>query len=1242
MKDIFKKGLLSMLCVGAVLYSTVVFAGPAKPELFEHTQPDGGVITARLWGDEFYNFIGDEEGYLLTETDDGALAYVTENDANELVVASPSKSGRPADAVKGFDLRPDIPAHFGIEEEQDEEEEIEEPAIMFAASAQEGTMREQKLLIVVPDYNDFQMKTDIWTADVFNRTFFSQSSDVYSVANYYKEVSGDRVTFVPAFTSSDIDSTAKGTNAIIDADLTDTYGVYTNGVIRVKLDKNHIDKSNISTGESNAEAKKILTELDQYVDFSVLSGGKATMSNSDFSILLLLPGYEKSGTSSSPGVWAHKTWLSSGYATTLDGVKLCTSGSGYLMVGSLDVNSSKNTPSKAGVFCHELGHLVFGLPDLYATDGGTDYSGLESLSLMNAGSWGAYTGYIGGTHPAHLDAWCKYHLGWYDEEDLLEVDESHVGEYELVNWLSDKDGYKMIKINSTKDDEYYLLENRRFLSFDKGIRYKFTATGVAAYRIDKKRTTSAYISGNNINNGSDPGVKVMHSGKGLTDFYTSTKPMWYTGNNRITSFGKATFPNNVLNTPVYYTDPIDEKEYLIAEDSGVGFSVHSPSQEVMKVKLGMNDVDSQVYTSSGSTKMYLFNNTDGPISTVPFLAEYNGNSMNNLLKYDRITVDGKGYGATSDQTLTVDTATYKYKNFTLDFPKFTPYFTDYVPPVPQEKVYRLAVDADNDARDGAYDGMRVKEGSYVLFNVLNGYTYLNNGYLAESTTAPKKLVALKIGRGTNKFTAANDKETLDGDTIIGIPTGGTKNAVTSDYLTDVTATSGIADTDHATIYNVNTGASMIVDASTAFTTGGADYIKFSGDVYYTLSNKKINGSTGYCAIFAVEGSSKKYISIFDDGSIGVGASGTYAKTGIILSPDTWHHVEICSDSTGKSLDVYINGVLAIKGYTGAGTFTKGFKVHTGLVNSQIYYSNLNYTLHIPGTDDEEEDTGMKFALNTTGGLANMTSGENAVVGSKVEFSKPRISQGNTVKYFNNGIDITDTVEEGNGIVSITVANKGDNKIKAVNYNGNEVVEESEEINVVGITVTGSGTNGGTDTIWPPDTKYAAYLEEGAEATEEEIAIAKKLWGVVDGVATRKPARGTGTATAGYSVNLETSDYLYLRTNIFINDELASDTPWFSRWEGNYIRINGNNNRILINTATDTGVTVQANEWQKIEIYADGTNMDIYINGVLKGKKCAPLSMTSVRMWLGSSSADAEPNLYIDRLDYLRGNRNIEQ
>lgn len=1240
MRNIIRKGLLSVLCIGAVLYSTVVFASPAKPALFEHTQPDGSVIYARMWGDEFYNFIGDEDGYLLREAEDGGLCYVTEDDANELVVAAPSKNGRPADAVKGFDLRPDTPARF-VDEEA-ESEEAEEAGIAFASS--DGTMREQKLLIVVPDYNDRQMQ-DVWTPALFNSTFFSQEKGVYSVANYYKEVSDGRVTFVPAFRISEVGDTATGTNAAIDADLSDTYGVYTDGVMRIKLDKKHPNSSDLSAGESNTIVQDILAAVDEYIDFSVLCGGKSTMANSDFSIVFLMPGYEKSGTTSSPGIWAHKSYLFSKYSVSHDGVKLCTSSSGYLMAGSFDtLSNGEDSPSKAGVFCHELGHLTFCLPDLYATDGGTDNSGLESLSLMNSGSWGAYnTNYPAGSHPAHLDAWCKYYLGWYDDEDFLEVDETHAGEYELVNWLSNKDGYKLIKINSTRDDEYYLLENRRFTSFDRGIRYYFNSEGMVAYRIDKKRTTSSYISGNTINNGDDPGIKVMHSGRGLSAFYNSAKPMWYKGTNRMTSFGAGTFPNNSLNTLNIYTDPIDEEEILLAEDSGVGFTVLSSAGEVMKVKIGMNDVDTQVHTSSGKTKMYVFNNTNGTISTVPFLAEYSGSSMSNLLKYPRVTIGGKGYKATEDGALTVDTGKYKYKNFTLDFPKFTPYYTDYVPPVPQEKVYRLAVDAKG-TREGAYDGMRVKEGSYVLFNVLNGYTYLNNGYLAEIGDAPKKLVALKIDRGTNDFTASKGSEILDGDTIIGIPTGGTKNEITSQYLTDISASSGVADVNHTAVYNANTAYKLIMDASTAFTTGGADYIKFSADVYYTLKSKKINGTTGYSAIFGVEGSSKKYISVFDDGSIGIGASGTYTKTGLTLSPDTWHHIEICSDSTGKSLDVYINGVLAIKGYTGAGTFTKGFKVNTGLVNAQVYYSNLSYTLHIPGVDDEEveEDTGMKFALNTTGGLANMTSGENAVVGNKVEFSAPRISRGNTVKYLNNGTEITDTVEVGVGVVYIPVANKGDNKIKAVEYNGNEVVRESEEINIVGEVLTGGGKNGGNDEYWPVETKYAAYLEEGAEATEEEITVARKLWGVVDGATTRKPAQGIGSASSSVTVNLETSDYLYLKMNIFINDELVSDNPWISRWSSNYIRINETNNHILVNSSTDTGVTLQANEWQKIEIYYDGSNMDIYINGVLKGKNCGALSMGTAKMYIGSSSGTTEPNLYMDRLDYWRGGRIIEQ
>ena len=65
------------------------------------------------------------------------------------------------------------------------------------------------------------------------------------------------------------------------------------------------------------------------------------------------------------------------------------------------------TQETIGVFAHEYGHAL-GLPDLYDTDYSSN--GIGDWSLMAGGSYN----YIvrGGDSPAHLDAWCKYSLGW--------------------------------------------------------------------------------------------------------------------------------------------------------------------------------------------------------------------------------------------------------------------------------------------------------------------------------------------------------------------------------------------------------------------------------------------------------------------------------------------------------------------------------------------------------------------------------------------------------------------------------------------------------------------------------------------------------------------------------------------------------------------------------------------------------------------------------------------------------------
>ena len=90
-------------------------------------------------------------------------------------------------------------------------------------------------------------------------------------------------------------------------------------------------------------------------------------------------------------IWSHK-WVFTGGPFDADGTKIF----GYLTIPE---------NCKIGVCAHELGHLLFGWPDLYDTDGSSE--GLGNWCLMGGGSWNG-----SGDIPAHPSAWCKVNQGW--------------------------------------------------------------------------------------------------------------------------------------------------------------------------------------------------------------------------------------------------------------------------------------------------------------------------------------------------------------------------------------------------------------------------------------------------------------------------------------------------------------------------------------------------------------------------------------------------------------------------------------------------------------------------------------------------------------------------------------------------------------------------------------------------------------------------------------------------------------
>lgn len=159
-------------------------------------------------------------------------------------------------------------------------------------------------------------------------------------------------------------------------------------------------------------------------------------------------------TGASGDIWSHK-WVVSGGAMNVDSTKIYA----YLTVPE---------DCRIGVCAHELGHLLFGFPDLYDTDYSSE--GIGNWCLMAGGSWGG-----GGDTPSHPSAWCKANQGW-----VTVVNRTTNG---TVNVADVKDSRKVYRLwkNGAASSEYFLVENRQKKQFDTSL----PAGGLLIWHIDE-------------------------------------------------------------------------------------------------------------------------------------------------------------------------------------------------------------------------------------------------------------------------------------------------------------------------------------------------------------------------------------------------------------------------------------------------------------------------------------------------------------------------------------------------------------------------------------------------------------------------------------------------------------------------------------------------------------------------------------------------------------------------------------
>jgi immune inhibitor A len=297
--------------------------------------------------------------------------------------------------------------------------------VRAAAHARAPVRGQVRVLVVLVDFSDREFSVD---PARFEELFFSTGSLVTgSVQEYFTDVSGGLVEIVgevvgPLRMQETLEWYANGNFGIGNP----------SGDPRAHFLAEHAARE----ADGATDLRPYDNDGDGYVDaFVMVHAGR---------------GGEETGD---PGdLWSHKWVLPQEYEA--DGTKVFA----YLTIPE---------DAKLGVSAHELGHLLFGWPDLYDTDGTS--AGIGDWCLMAGGSWNA-----GGDVPAHPSAWCKAKQGWVTVENVTAD-----GPVSLPD-VKDTRTVHRLWTGGADSQEHFLLEHRRRTGYDS----ELPGEGLLVWHVD--------------------------------------------------------------------------------------------------------------------------------------------------------------------------------------------------------------------------------------------------------------------------------------------------------------------------------------------------------------------------------------------------------------------------------------------------------------------------------------------------------------------------------------------------------------------------------------------------------------------------------------------------------------------------------------------------------------------------------------------------------------------------------------
>lgn len=420
--------ILCGMCMG----SLASWAVPARPGVTHRlTQPDGTIVSLQLVGDENHHYYLTTDGQIVIGGE-GKYCYASVDDRGELLNTGIMAHDPASRSDKEKQLIGDL--NF----EKVSAAMLSKAKAMKAAAEVGGarsnnqdykgriqtnypTIGQVRTIVILANYSDVKFSTpnaNEYFTRMLNEEGFSDNGAKGSCRDYYLAASAGQ------FDGS--------------------FDVY--GPVNLPHERAYYGRNNLWGSDTRPQQMIIdaVSALDDEVDFTDYDlDGDLNIDN----VFVFYAGLSEAGGGGEDTVWPHQATMATGSRYRFDGKYL----NRYACSSELVADGKTDG---IGTFIHEFGH-VLGIPDLYNTESSNVYYTPCNYSAMDQGC------YLGDSmQPPTFSAYERNALGWMSD-NLVEI--TGPASCRLENL---EDSNKAYLINTDKENEFFLLENRQNTGWD--------------------------------------------------------------------------------------------------------------------------------------------------------------------------------------------------------------------------------------------------------------------------------------------------------------------------------------------------------------------------------------------------------------------------------------------------------------------------------------------------------------------------------------------------------------------------------------------------------------------------------------------------------------------------------------------------------------------------------------------------------------------------------------------------------